>query len=220
MPPQCCFPNFSKRHHSFLPSQNMTPCPTYMSVKSSRDPSSKYALDPFTSPLCYCCHWGQAMWLLAWVTFRASSTMLQFILYIAAMRSFKHVNQSYNSLASCWLVIKSSSLPMGLSFPTSLSMSPITFTLFIKLQADWKFQRNVRLVLASQLFLRLLPRNAHPLAWSGSFWILIKQWARGTVQFWYPEAQTWERVEQGLGVRWDLCYGWWKASIEKGATLI
>jgi len=30
----------------------MTPHPTYMSVKSSRDPSSKYALDPFTPKPC------------------------------------------------------------------------------------------------------------------------------------------------------------------------
>lgn len=122
---------------------------------------------------------------------------------------------SCDSLASYGLAIKPKSPPVALSLPVSLAMSLVISPLLVKLPAHCKLQRNVRLVLASQLFLVPLPGICLPLSLPGRFCILITQSARGTARSWQVKAQAWERVEGDLGP--VLCLV--KGKHKKGVTL-
>lgn len=158
------------------------PIPHVRLSRSPVDPSPKYDLKAFTSPQHSCCHPRQATWLLGWINFRASSTTCTLFSTQEPMGSFKHLNQVM--LLPCFLlaIIKPRSLPVALHLFGSLAISPVVFFLFI-IQAHWKFQRIVRLVLASVLFLFLLPRNFLPLSLPGRVWILIKQSVRVAAKF-------------------------------------
>lgn len=91
------------------------------------------------------------------------------------MVSFKSLNQVL--LLPCFLlaIIKPRFLPVALHLFGSLTIAPVVFFFFLKLQAHWKFQRNARLVLASALFLSPLPRNFLSLSLPGRVWILVSQ---------------------------------------------